>query len=108
MGRELWTREELLMCLAYYSSSPSPKVFSREQIKELSGLLQRRSSDSVSLRLANFIARDSDMTKLGYLGMSGGGQKVDNIWSEFSDQQGHLDQGAITLAILKLANPDGC
>jgi hypothetical protein len=48
------------------------------------------------------------MTKLGYLGMSGGGQKVDNIWSEFSDQQGHLDQGAITLAILKLANPDGC
>lgn len=49
--------------------------------------LINRSPDQVSLRLANYVACDPAMTKLGYLGMNGGGSNCQKFFDEFMAQK---------------------
>jgi len=106
MSRELWSRGELLVCLAFYSASPYPKNFSRELVIEIAKILRNRTPSSISIRLANFTARDPQMKMLGHSGMYGGGQKVDNLWSEFLDCQGHLSQTKVLLGVFQSVDVD--
>ena len=86
MARSKWTRRDLLVSLAaYFSLEPEirknpPKEFVAELAKVLG-----RSEGSTALRLANYIARDPEMKRLGVKGMFGGGEHVDDIWAEFID-----------------------
>jgi hypothetical protein len=104
MARELWTRQEMLICLAYYSTMPHPKVVDRLAAKECSKYLPNRSVDSVSLRLANFVARDPEMSSLGFKGMVGGGDKVDQIWNECSSSEKILDWRKVMLALVEVTS----
>lgn len=91
----------MLICLAYYSTLGYPKVVDRLAAQECSLFLPNRSVDSVSLRLANYVARDPQMTRLGFKGMYGGGEKVDQIWGECSDRDGTLDWRKTMLALIE-------
>jgi hypothetical protein len=46
------------------------------------------------------------MKMLGHSGMYGGGQKVDNLWSEFLDCQGHLSQTKVLLGVFQSVDVD--
>lgn len=84
MKRKQWSRRDLLTSLAaYFSLEPNirrnpPRNF----VTQLATVLGR-SEGSTALRLANYIARDPEMKTLGVKGMFGGGEHVDEIWSEF-------------------------
>lgn len=91
----------MLICLAYYSTLHYPKVVDRLAAQECSLFIPDRSIDSVSLRLANFVARDPQMTRAGFKGMYGGGEKVDLIWGECSDRDGMLDWRKVMMALIE-------
>ena len=101
MVKELWTRKEMLIVLAYYSTLGYPKVVDRLAAQECSLFLRSRSVASVSLRLANYVARDPQMARAGFKGMYGGGEKVDQIWDECSDRDGILDWRKVMMALLE-------
>jgi hypothetical protein len=107
MERVDWTRKEMLISLAFYSTLSYPKVVDRLAGQECSLYLPGRSSSSVALRLANYVARDPQMNKLGFKGMSGGGQKVDQIWGEFSDRNGLLDWKKVMMALVEESAGNG-
>ena len=96
----------MLMFLSYYSTLGYPKVVDRLAAQECSLFLPNRSLDSVALRLANYVARDPQMTRLGFKGMSGGGEKVDQIWDECSDRNGMLDWRKTMLALIEVTAED--
>jgi hypothetical protein len=102
MVKELWTRKEMLICLAYYSTLSYPKVIDTLAAQECSLFLPGRSVASVSLRLANYVARDPQMTRLGFKGMYGGGEKVDEIWDECSDRDRSLDWKKTMMALIEV------
>ena len=101
MRGDEWTDDEFLVCLAFYSTVQYPKVFSEELIKECAALMPNRSTSSIGLRLANFVARDPIMIHLGHKGMSGGGRNVDIAWSKFSNHVGELDRDKLILKLLE-------
>lgn len=90
--RKNWTRAELLICLAYYSSLTKSQRRSPPDwvLEQLSSLIDR-SSGSISLRFANFNSVDPEFTDRGLKGMVGGGAHVQTIWNEFAKNDGHLD-----------------
>jgi hypothetical protein len=107
LKRADWTRKEMVISLAYYATLSYPKVIDRLAGQECSLYLPGRSSSSVALRLANYVARDPQMAKLGFKGMYGGGQKVDQIWDEFSDRNGLLDWKKLVMALLEESTGNG-
>lgn len=106
MGKMLWTRKEMLICLAYYATLSYPKIINRLTAQECSLFLPDRSVDSIALRLANFVARDPQMTTAGFKGLSGGGGKVDQIWDECSDRDGELDWRRTMMALIEATAKD--
>lgn len=91
--RRAWTPNELLICLAYYSTLArgqrrSPPAWVIRELSELIG----RTPGSISLRFANFNSVDPEFTGLGLKGMNGGGAHVQKIWNESSKNDGQLDQ----------------
>lgn len=90
--RRNWTRSELLICLAYYSSlTTSQKRTPPSWVLEELASCINRSQGSISLRFANFNSVDPDFTDQGLKGMTGGGAHVQVIWNEFSSNDGQLD-----------------
>jgi len=98
-----WSRHELLTVLWLYASyEPSMRgTIPVEMKKIVSQKLGIRSVASVSMRLANFIARDPEMVGYGAKGLFGGGHHVDTLWQEVSDSSGRLDYHLLlrTLAV---------
>jgi hypothetical protein len=92
----------MLICLAYYSTLSYPKVVDSLAAQEGSLFLPHRSIASVSLRLANYVARDPQMARAGFKGMYGGGEKVDQIWDECSDRDGSLDWKKTMMALIEV------
>lgn len=101
-GRRDWTTEELLICLAYYSSLPKTQRRSPPSwvLQELSELISR-TTGSISLRFANFTSVDPEFTISGLKGMSGGGAHVQKIWNECTKNDGELDSVKIIRALAK-------
>ena len=88
-----WNYEELLRVLCLYSSldiEQRNKV-PKELIEAVQKRMPKRTNDSIQMRIANYIARDPAMKKLGIKGMFGGGTHVDTIWDKFADESGSLD-----------------
>jgi hypothetical protein len=81
-----------------------PKIVDRLAAKECSQYLPNRSVDSVSLRLANFVARDPEMSRLGFKGMIGGGDKVDQVWNECSSSERRLDWRKVMIALVEVTS----
>lgn len=102
-GRRDWTSEEMLICLAFYSSLNKTQRRTPPSwvIQDLSELISR-SPGSISLRFANFTSVDPEFTKSGLKGMSGGGAHVQKIWNECSRNDGELDTVKIVQALAKL------
>lgn len=88
---QLWERWEMLAVLGFYAAQKRPNEYSRAEISIIQEKLQRRTVASIQLRIANFAARDPKVAKTGQKGMVGGGEFVDQIWHEFSDDNGFLD-----------------
>lgn len=90
--RRNWTRSELLISLAYYSSltKSQQRNVPKWVLDDLSQLLDR-TPGSISLRFANFNSVDPTFTEQGLKGMNGGGAHVQTIWNEFSKNDGTLD-----------------
>jgi hypothetical protein len=62
--------------------------------------LPNRSAASVQMRLANYISRDKEMAQREIKGLFGGGDHVDQIWEEFTDDSGQL---VLTKLMIELA-----
>ncbi len=89
--RNNWSRGELVVCLAMYSTLSSrdrrvPPKWILEHLAKRIG----RSTGSISLRFANFNSVDPTFTSQGLVGMTGGGAHVQKIWNEFSNNEGEL------------------
>ena len=103
-----WSSLEMLTALAIYatldpkSRTKVPKgVLAQAQI-----VLPRRTSGSIQLRIANYIARDPEMTSLGIKGMSGGGSHVDSFWIQNSDEELKLDLKKLLFNLAMAAKTD--
>lgn len=85
MVRKAWTRGDLLLALvAYLSLSIDQRAHPpKEFVAALASRLGRGIA-TTSLRLANYAARDPSMKLIGVKGMAGGGDHVDEIWTEFN------------------------
>lgn len=103
VGRRDWTSEEMLICLAYYSSLNKTQRRSPPSwvLNELSKLISR-TTGSISLRFANFTSVDPQFTNSGLKGMSGGGAHVQKIWNDCSKNDGELDSVKVVQAIAKM------
>lgn len=101
-GRRDWTTDELLICLAYYSSLPKAQRRSPPAwvLRELSELISR-TPGSISLRFANFTSVDPEFTISGLKGMIGGGAHVQKIWNECAKNDGELDPVKIVRTLAK-------
>jgi putative restriction endonuclease len=95
-ARNGWRREEMLVCLAFYSSLeksqrrvPPPHIVS-ELVK-----LTKRTQGSIKLRFANFNSVDPLFTDAGLKSLDGGGKHVKEIWNEYSKNDGTLDSAKI-------------
>jgi hypothetical protein len=101
-ARRNWTKDELLICLAYYSTlTKSQQRNPPKWVKEELANLISRTPDSIKLRFANFNSVDPTFTEQGLKGMVGGGAHVLTIWNEFSKNDGTLDQNHLTRALAK-------
>lgn len=98
-----WSRLELLKTLCLYASLAPERngIPTNEEVRAMAEAIGR-SEASISLRMANYVARDKRMQDLGHKGMFGGGVEVDILWAEISDENGHLDLSKIlrTIAFL--------
>ncbi len=90
MGRNNWTREELILAFNLYLKLPfgrlhrgTPEVI---QLAELIG----RTPSSIAIRLTNFAHVDPYHKQRGIKGMSGGFRQVLPIWEEFIEQKEDL------------------
>ena len=88
-----WDYEEMLRVLCLYASLPwdeksKPPI---EVLEKVQKRMPKRTLDSIQMRLANYVARDPEMKKAGIKGMFGGGDHVDTIWGEFSNEEGSLN-----------------
>lgn len=89
-GRNLWTREELIITLSLYFQLPFGRLNrTTREVIELAALLGR-SNNSVALRLVNFAACDPYILATGRHGMSSGASVCQPIWDEFSNDKERL------------------
>jgi hypothetical protein len=95
-----WSRLELLKVLCLYASL-SPERNGNPTNEEIKAMAEAigRSESSISLRIANYIARDKRMQEIGHKDMFGGGVEVDILWKELSDKTGYLQPDKILKAI---------
>ena len=101
--RRIWSRTELLVCLAVYATlTPKDRRVPPTRVLEHLASMIGRSSDSISLRFANFNSVDPIFTSQGLLGMTGGGAHVSKIWNEFSNNEGDLDIREIVRELVTL------
>ena len=101
-GRRDWTTNELLICLAYYSTLDRSQRRSPPSwvLEEISGLINR-TTGSVSLRFANYTSVDPLFTRSGLKSMDGGGAHVRKIWNECAKNDGELDSTKISRALAR-------
>ena len=100
--KDLWSREELLLTLAYYVSLPSAqrRVPPKHILTELSELTGR-TVGSISLRFANFSSVDPEFTGRGLKGMQGGGGHVQVTWDEFARNDGTIDANLLLRSVTR-------
>ncbi len=97
-----WTYEEMLKVLCIYAAlDEGDKVRLPSTLMErLTHALPNRSAASIQMRLANYISRDRAMAEREIKGLFGGGDHVDQIWQEFTDDSGRL---VLTKLLIELA-----
>lgn len=89
-GRNLWTREELIVTLSLYFQLPFGRLNrTTREVINLAALIGR-SNNSVALRLVNFAACDPYILATGRHGMSSGVQVCQPIWDEFYNDKERL------------------
>jgi putative restriction endonuclease len=89
-GRNLWTKEELILALNLYLKLPFGKLHSRTpEIIHLAKLLGR-TPGSIAMRLNNFAAVDPYHQQRGIGGLPGGAKQVQPIWDEFINNKDEL------------------
>jgi putative restriction endonuclease len=98
-----WSREELILAFNLYLKLPFGKMHrGNPDVIKLAGILGRRTSDSVAMRLVNFANIDPYHQQRGVKGMSGGRKQVEPIWDEFiNDQESLVYESERILAIFE-------
>gem|GEM_PF-2646746 len=88
-----WSRQELVTSLCFYAalSDQERMTIPKSSMDVMLEALPLRTKASLKMRIANFIAVDPEMKKLGHKGLDGGGDQVGQIWQEFSDEVGSLN-----------------
>lgn len=90
MGKNLWSREHLILAFNLYLKLPFGKMHQRNpEIIQLANLLERTPS-SIAMRLGNFASCDPYLQARGIAGLKGGMNQVKPIWDEFYTNQEEL------------------
>jgi len=90
MKRRLWTRDELILALNLYLKLSFGKIDARTpEVIHLASIINR-TSNAVSMRLANFSSVDPFHQQRGIKGLSGGKKQVEPIWNEFVNNKEEL------------------
>lgn len=103
-----WSRDELILALdLYMSHRTSPLTKESDEVKELSGLLNKmnaslgkpisatfRNANGVYMKLMNFRRFDPDFINVGKVGLSRGNKDEEVVWQKFSGNPAHLNQVA--------------
>jgi len=85
MARDEWSRDEMLIAFKLYCELPPGKMnASNPDVKSIAKLIGR-TPGAVSYRLGNYAYCDPEYTKSGRKGLGNGGDKVERIWNEFSN-----------------------
>ena len=101
-----WNRDELVLALALYMSSPaSPPDKGNAKVVELSTLLNKmhrvvgtahsstlRNANGVYLKMMNLRALDPEFTAKGKVGMTSGGKLEREIWNEYANDLEKLEK----------------
>lgn len=83
-SRQRWTRDELLIALNLYHKLTFGQMHGRQpSIIALAERLNRRSSDSLAMKLCNFASLDPALKMRGIKGLSGASALDRSIWQEF-------------------------
>jgi hypothetical protein len=85
-----WAEEEMLRVLALYAAYPDGKV-PKAKIAELAKIMPGRSVATISLRIANFSARDPKKIQEGLKGLMGGGKKASLVVDKYLKPSGEFD-----------------
>ncbi len=89
-GKNLWTRDELILALNLYLKLPFGKLHSRTpEIIHLANILGR-TPGSIAMRLNNFASVDPFHQQRGIGGLPGGKKQVEPIWKEFINNKEEL------------------
>ncbi len=87
MGKDVWTREQLIVALNLYWQIPYNKISGRSNslIKEIAPLIGR-SPGALAYKLMNFTSLDSEKQGKGNKGKSGVGSGDKIIWEEYFNE----------------------
>jgi putative restriction endonuclease len=89
-GKNLWTRDELILALNLYLKLPFGKLHSgTPEIIHLANILGR-TPGSIAMRLNNFASVDPFHQQRGIGGLPGGKKQVEPIWKEFINNKEEL------------------
>jgi hypothetical protein len=80
----------MLRVLALYAAFPDGKI-PKGKIADLARQMEGRSVDTISLRLANFSARDPKKIQEGLKGLKGGGNKASRVVDKYLKSSGEID-----------------
>lgn len=102
MASNVWTREEMILALNLYLKLPFGRMHrGNPEVIRLANIIGR-SPDSVALRLVNYASHDPILQQRGISGMSHGGKKCEEFWSEYiNDREKLLFESEMILAKLE-------
>jgi putative restriction endonuclease len=90
LGRENWTRDELIVAYNLYCKTPFTKINSSNKgVVELSKIIGR-SVSAVALKLANYARLDPALQNRNISGMKHGSKGEEIIWNEFNNNWDEL------------------
>lgn len=102
-----WSEDEIVLALAFYCNQPPANRDGHgksEPLNRLAAALGRKPG-SVGTKLANILACDPSMAKLGKRGMEHGSALDGRVWNRFQDHWDLLPE-AVLDAILKIVPQD--
>lgn len=103
MGKNLWSRDELILAINLYCKLPFGQFDQKNtQVKKLAELIGR-SPSAVAMKLSNFAALDSYHESRGVRGLQNYSRADKAIWEEFTSDWDHY--GVESERLLQEADP---
>jgi putative restriction endonuclease len=85
MAFEKWTREQTIVALNLYCKIPFNRVTSTHPDIIKIGKIIGRSTNSVKMKIGNFVSFDPELKRRGIVGLANASKMDRIIWNEFTD-----------------------